>query len=627
MSYGTKYRLTYTDYFNQSQELLIQKNDYSGAVTNIKLSGNPISITYDTPSDFQLDPINGSFMTMRLVAESDFQFKDLYFSNNREYQVIFNIDGSLHWKGFILPEQRQNPYQQAPYVNNVIATDQLGFLKTLPWDNTLTLATFMTVLNTTLGATDLGIDLWEAVNIYEDSNAQTIADSPLDQNYFDANVYKGKTYYDALKEVLQKFTSIIKQDRGKWFIYRPNKSVTAFQRRLWTWGGSLYTYDLTALYDPIVLTTSASVNKANLVRIANKGSEITQPAWKAYVINQSLAKKENNIRNGDFANWTNGKLDNWVRVGAIAEIRSGDKPKFFAKATHIVNRYVTQQFNTLSDRFKVTVSWNVFVQAGSSMDVYFELDLFGTGPLITNYDFGADAWVAYPPISLFKRTYTAGSEAVIQSDSIEIITTRSSQIFQSFLVVKMLAPVSATTTNYVVFESFGARIMKDVSVNETSEFIDEQTFDIDINSNNNFKPPDIELLCADAPVDVLADTQNIYLGALFTNAAKTIRSQNWKEDGGTLKPLIEIMQDVFSNQYRNSTRMLSVTIYSKLLFSSTIIQEINDDNVLYMMKRSTWDARLGKWMVEAYEIGQGIGAILRDEGVPLLDEGEVMHDD
>ena len=630
MSYGTIYKIGWTDYFDQVHEVLIQQRDTAESITEVNAAGNPFSITHDTPSDIITEPINGSFATIRLMAETDFQFIDLYTSDNRKYQVIHNIGGSLNWKGFILPDQYQEQYKGPPYVNEFIAADQLGYLRTLAWDVTLPLATFMTILNTTLGATDLGLDLYEAVNVYEDSNDDTTADSPLDQNFFDANVYDGKTYYDVLSEILQKFTSIIKQDRGKWFIYRPNKAKASFQRRLWTWSGSAYSYDSTALHDPIVSTTSAppTTAVADLVRIANNGSMFIRQAWRNYTINQSLDKIENNIPNGDFDNWTAGRLDDWIRTGAIGEIQTGDKPRFFAKATQNVGRHLSNIFTTLSDRFKVTVSWNVFVQAGSSMDIYFEIDLFGTGPSIMNYDFDSNTWVAFPPTNLFKRTYdnSGGSEAIIQSDSIEIVTTRSSQIFQSLLRAKMLAPVSATTTNYVVFESFGARIMKDISINETEEFIDEQTFDVNIDERNNFKPSDIEVLVADAPADVLGDVQNIYLGALFTNASKTIRSHSWAEDGGTFKPLTEVMQDVFSELYSQPQQVISVTIYSKLIFSSSVIQEINNSNRLFMIKRATWDCKFGRWQIEAYQIGIGVGAILLDEGVPLLDEGEVMPD-
>ena len=628
MSYGTIYKIGWTDYFDQVHEVLIQQRDTAESITEVSAAGNPFSITHDTPSDIITEPINGSFATIRLITETDFQFIDLYTSDNRKYQIIHNVDGSLNWKRFILPDQYQEQYKGPPYVNEFIAADQLGYLRTLVWDNTTASITFMENLNIILGATDLGLDLYEAVNIYEDSNDDTTADSPLDQNWFNNNIYEDKTYYEVLGEMLQKFTSIIKQDRGKWFIYRPNKAKASFQRRLWTWSGSAYSYDSTALHDPIVSTTSAppTTAVADLVRIANNGSMFIRQAWRNYTINQSLAKKENNIRDGNFTKWTGGQLDEWTRIGAIAEIKSGDKPKFFAKATQIVNRYVTQQFNTLSDRFKVTVSWNVFVQAGSSMDVYFELVLFGTAPLIMNYDFDSNTWVAYPPVSLFKRTYTAGTEAIVQSDSIEIVTTRSSQIFQSSLVVKMLAPVSATTTNYVVFESFGVRIMKEISINETEEFVDEQTFDVNIDERNNFKPSDIEVLAADVPPDILADTQHIYLGALFSNSPKTTPTQGWAEDGGTFKPLTEVMQDAFSELYSQPQQVISVTIYSKLIFSSSVIQEINNSNRLFMIKRATWDCKFGRWQIEAYEIGIGEGVALKaeDEQDLLAEDGQTL---
>ena len=621
MSYLAIYTLEFPDYYDRDIQVLIEKKDYAGASTDIIASENPVTVTFDTPSDFILDPINGSTITLRLMSETDFQFLDLYSNSNREYRVTLNIDTVLSGRWFIQPDQYQEEYVQTPYATEFIASDQLGFLKTLTWDNTSTLVSFNTVLNTVLGATGLGLNLYESLNVYEDSNNKTTADSPLNQNWFDANVYSGKSYYDVLAEVLTKFSAVIKQDRGAWVIYRPSKSTAAYQRRLWTWSGTAFVYDSTASYSPVVLNTSPTA--ADLVRIT-AGSMFTAPAWKGYTINQSLQKKENIVVNGDFTSWTSGKLNNWVRTGAIAEIQSGDRPKLFAKATHNWSRFISNTISTLSDRFKVKVSWNVFVAAGSSMDIYFDLTAFGTAPTVMNFDFNNFIWAAFPPAAPFKRTYdnSAGTEAIIQTDSIELITPRSVQVFQSLLQVKMFAPVSATTTNFIVYESIVLTIMKDVSVFETEEFVEEQTFPVVLNSENNFTPDDTEIICADVPSDVLGDASNIYLGALFSDAAKVNPTRNWTEDDGvTYKPLISLMQDVRSEIYANPQQVISVPIFSKILYSTSIIQEINNANRLFMIKRATWDILNGIIDVEAFEIGISAGTYLIDENdATLTDE-------
>ena len=220
MSYATKYKVEWIDYFNQSAELLIEEWDYGGSSSDIKGTRSPITITYDTPSDFLFEPVNGSTMTIRLVAQTDFQFADLYTSNNRKYRVTLNIDSSLFWRGFLLPDQYQEEYKGPPYINEFIAADQLGYLKTLAWNNTSTLSE-IEALEIILGATDLELDLQEGLNIYEDNFNSTAADSPLDQTYFDANVFGEKTYYDALYHILFKYNAVLKQRAGEWFIFRP----------------------------------------------------------------------------------------------------------------------------------------------------------------------------------------------------------------------------------------------------------------------------------------------------------------------------------------------------------------------------------------------------------------------
>ena len=76
------YTITFEDYYRQANIFRIRKFGYSGASTAIRMSGNPILIKYDTPTDNLLDPVNGSAMTFELIPTTTFQFKDLYTSNN-----------------------------------------------------------------------------------------------------------------------------------------------------------------------------------------------------------------------------------------------------------------------------------------------------------------------------------------------------------------------------------------------------------------------------------------------------------------------------------------------------------------------------------------------------------------
>ena len=72
MSYGTKYTLEFPDYYNQACQVLIEEDGYAGASTDIKGTDVPFVLSPETPSDFILDPINGTSATLRLMSETDF---------------------------------------------------------------------------------------------------------------------------------------------------------------------------------------------------------------------------------------------------------------------------------------------------------------------------------------------------------------------------------------------------------------------------------------------------------------------------------------------------------------------------------------------------------------------------
>ena len=367
---NTLYNLTWTGLFDQSNELRIKKSGYSGASTRIKCRGTPIIHNYKTPFDFILDPINGSTLTIYLVAETNFQFKDLYTSDARVYKVEHLIESSLEWSGFILPEQLQNAYTHAPYTNAFVAADQLGFLKTVPWENIYAnteygfyTATLIEALDLIFDATDLELDIREGINMYETRQDDDDDESPLDQTYFHGLTYEGKSYYDVLKDILLKFTAVIKQRKGEWFIFRPIEARGDFITRLWSWGGSSFSYTSNTTTNLIKLTTAARAARTDLVRLG-KGGQTMRPAWKQYTLKQDFGLATNRILNGDFTEWTgafgNGP-DRWQISPGITYNQIGNKLRLYGVTPREPAKVVFQQINTLVDYWEVRFKFSVFI--------------------------------------------------------------------------------------------------------------------------------------------------------------------------------------------------------------------------------------------------------------------------
>ena len=612
MSYGTLYTLEFPDYFDRDIQVLIEEQDYAGASTDIKGGEVPLTISWKTPSDFILDPINGSVAKIGLKSETDFQFLNLYTNSNRKYRVTININGTLKWKGFLLPDQYQEDYKQTPYDNEFIASDQLGFLKTLAWDRE-NVETEITTLGAILAKTDLELNLFEGLNIYENNHNSTTADSPLDQTYINPKAFTDKTYYDVLKAILFKYAAVIKQDRGYWWIYRPEEAIASYQIRLWTYSAGVFTYNNTILNDPVVSSTSATVAKNDLVRITAGGMFINA-AWQKYQLTQNYGKIDSALENPNFTDWTLGIPDNWSKSsGHIQIIREGDGVRMRADSTTV--GYIAQRLNTGYSRIKFKLEWDVRTVAGFTMNVDIRLR-HRSGVYGHTYDFDLDLWSSSD--SFYRNVYdnSGGSDAVWESGSVEFVTQAYSGN-TDWIEIQLNNPVSAGAGGgHMIWKSASAEIMKE----DGSDVIDydaDKVIPVTINPANNFDGGDFKMLLSDVGVN---DSSLIYKGGLWLDSDQLISTDQWTGAGIT-GILASLLQSSISKLLSQPQQVISVPIYSMILFSTSVIQEINNSNRLFMIRRATWDVLNGIWDIEGFEIGIGEGAaLLNEDGEQLLNE-------
>lgn len=627
MSYGTKYKVGWWSYFDEDCELLIEEEDYGGASTTVNGAGDPLTIAWETPTDFILDPVNGSMATFRIMAETDFQFLNLYTANNRKYRITFNVDSALKWRGFLSPDMYQEEYKAPPYVNEFVATDQLGYLKTLAWDQGSAM-TLLDALEYIMDKTDLELDLWEALNVYHYGFDMTEADSPLDQTWFNGDAYDGMTYYDALKDILVKFGAVIRQDLGKWFIFRPSE-VTAsahtaspeFVRRLWTWSSGTYTYDSYASYNPTVATTSAIVAKASLVRLAPSSMWIN-PAWARYKIIRDYVKRASLLDNHDFTEWSGTLPTYWsasTGAGALTQ-RQGNKMRIISTTDALAPlRYWYQQKNCTADIYGLSVRYNVFVSPGNSLTVY-----FGLLKMTTNryWDFDTNQWSTSPKV--YTRTFdNSGGSVAINEEVTANIFTSDSVTGTTSIIFSMYAPYGNPTagTDYVEFDEIGLRVLDEVSAVEIKEYPASAEYDIEVNPDNNSGGPDITLYVCDYP-EVDWNIRHVHDGVLFTNSGLTSQTEDWTETGsGPYHYLREILWDKISDLHREPQQVLNGKIYSKLLYPTSVIKETSNSDKLYLIKRAEWDPKNGTWDIEAHEIVDIIeDYLLQETGDKILQE-------
>lgn len=626
MIYAAKYRLEWIDYFGQDAQLLIDEQETAGAYTDIKGTRSPITLTYDTPSDFLLEPINGSMMTIRLVAQTDFQFLELYTANNRKYRVTLNIDSSLYWQGFIMPDQYQEEYKGPPYVNEFIAADQLGYLKTLSWDD-LGLTSpknDLQILETVLGATDLEFDLQEGVNIYETNHNSTSADSPLDQTYTDVNVFDGKTYYDVLYHTLYKYQAIIKQCAGEWFIYRPREATAAFNLRKWTNTLGAYSYDSVQSYDPIVLTTSATVAEASLVRIPPDGSMWIRPAWGRYSLTHNMGIRDAFNENHDFTQWSGYNPTWWSKFGSVTHGRVSDKLSITGQITAPGSNYFLQaktlDDDSASQRVRLYFDYEVYVYTGHTLIVYFEFQFDNA----KWFDPDSSSWSNTQKRIIRAYDNSLGSYPIRTSDTIEMHTPAITGFTPNVSYTYLHVPTSTSVADYIVINEASCTLKNYVSSSITRDFDSETDYSDAVDVDNNYKPDDIEMLVADGPGASYPNAGEIWDGVLFLNGGKSAGTYTWTADGRT-DTLVGLMKSNFSDFFQYPQQVLSIKVYTKSIDPCTVIREINNTtaaNKYFMVKRASWQQQEGYWEVEAHQLIFALHEVVSPGDAKILSEDD-----
>jgi len=630
ITYGTIYRLTFFDLFGQSCQLDLEQRWYTGTVNDLTCEHSPIQITFDTPSiDNIFDPINGSRAIIKVVATSDFEFMSWFTSDVRKYRVSLYIETVLQWRGFLQPHQGSSAYKIAPTINTFVAMDQLGYLKTLIWDRE-NVETELSALGAILNKTGLGLNMYEALNVYEDNHASTAADSPLDQTYFNSKRFDGLTYYDALQQLLFKYKATIRQNLGYWEITRPEDVGTAYTRRLFTFSAGIFTYNSNASHNPVVSTTSTNTTRALLVRVSNESPNIdVAPAWNRYKLIQKFDKIENIFENGDFTEWNGNNPTEWERwnEASMTYIRDGDGVRIQSGAGY--NAAFRQKVYLNNQSFRFKAEWDVFVEKGKVLKVYVEINRHVPGqPTSLNWDFDMNAWTYNNARFIGTYDNSSGDAGLWQSDSFEFTTLFSFFTQTDYIEIILYKPVeylTGGTMNYVRWKYAGA--MCGITSSLYDYFVDyfkDYSYEIDLDTNNTKDGGDVEMMLN----DVIPGTfmGKVYYGGLWLDAAQLFPTQNWTDSSGS-GPLVKLLMNGLSWAHLKPAEILKVSIYSKLVNSTSVIQEINYDNMLFMIKRAVWDVRYGRWTIEGYKIGQGdiptIDALLAEDGTDLLAENTI----
>jgi hypothetical protein len=142
---------------NRPIKISIKKLNYSGTSTVIKdASAEVISIKHETGSEYKFETILGSSCDVNLISESEFQFADLFISEEKEYLIeVFYNENELFWTGYVTGDRAIEPFDGAPYVTTISALDGIKLLKDVDFDIVNSYTTFLEAIKYILDKTDL----------------------------------------------------------------------------------------------------------------------------------------------------------------------------------------------------------------------------------------------------------------------------------------------------------------------------------------------------------------------------------------------------------------------------------------------------------------------------------------
>lgn len=275
MAYGVKYRLEFSDVLGYGKKVEILKKDYTGSVTDLIGSGDPIKISWQSSDDFY-KPIIGSKCEISLFITDTNTYDDFYKFDEREYKVVvyyaqtqsdayyervYNDDGQVesiecvegtidnftstnvwaeYWSGFLVVDRYKERMTTTPFGVKFNAYDGLGTLSNYnaPFgynnNNAPTTKTNITRISEILQNLDLDLDIYISTDIkYRTFGPVTTTDyenlTTLDFGFDELKGdYDLMTAKEQLEILLRQYNLRIYQSLNRWYIVEATNNYDYF---------------------------------------------------------------------------------------------------------------------------------------------------------------------------------------------------------------------------------------------------------------------------------------------------------------------------------------------------------------------------------------------------------------
>jgi len=247
---------------NESWRVNIHDEDFTGSATEFTLGADGFVLRYSGDNENRYQPVIGSELTFSLVEQvsAETTFMDLLSTSaEQRFSVSVRKDpdntNTFFWGGVILPEQVVRPDQYFPIVNTITASDDLGNLNDIDYNNdgsayggTISAlyhvaACLLKTRSTHLWGTDSFLNYVNDFDSVDYSGSNQLKDTRIAQSTFYNTDENGENQYFKTIEVLEHIARVLNarifQSDGKWWLlpvgaqfYSDTLTIEAIQKDL-----------------------------------------------------------------------------------------------------------------------------------------------------------------------------------------------------------------------------------------------------------------------------------------------------------------------------------------------------------------------------------------------------------
>ncbi|TVR41546.1 MAG: hypothetical protein EA392_01545 [Cryomorphaceae bacterium] len=288
-----------------------------------KAVGNPLTISMLGGED-TFRTIKGSEATLRVHNVENFAALGLLAKGNKDYTLTVEYESQVIWRGFMQPDQWNEPFNATPYPSEFRFIDGLSLLKELPFadaDGCYFRGYFrdFQIIGYCLSQIGLRRNFVDQINLIDQNTDSADIAGTLFEKIKNVEAFRGMSCYDVIENILKSYGARIEYANEKYYIRRIDSSGNERSVR----------YDIPPNSFPIIVEGTVEnfveeitcANEPEPTRISwlNSTQELFRlPGVKTLKINQDYGVKPSIFPRSGFEECdfdSNGNLRYWTSNG------------------------------------------------------------------------------------------------------------------------------------------------------------------------------------------------------------------------------------------------------------------------------------------------------------------------